>query len=289
MVAMHTIFTIFFCIISFTSRVSALLESCYKLQLPSPVLGPEALAFDRNSEGPYTGVSDGRVLKWKGSSLGFVDFAITSQNRSKELCDGSSDPALENNCGRSLGLGFYNRTGELSIADAYFGLLVVGSNGGVATQLATSAEGVPFRFLNSLDVDQGTGIVYFTDASARFQRSGDMTGRLMKYNPMTKQVTVLLRGLAFAAGTAVSKDGAFVVVTEAIASRIVRFWLQGPKANTSEVFAQLLVQPDNIKSNARGDFWVAANTGKEECRKEALPSSLDREEKVTLADADCGT
>lgn len=89
--------------------------------------------------------------------------------RSKKLCDGSTDPALKPTCGRPSGLGFNYQTGDLYIADAYHGLNVVGPRGGRATQLATAAEGVPFGFLNALDVDQNTGIVYFTVASARFQ------------------------------------------------------------------------------------------------------------------------
>lgn len=90
--------------------------------------------------------------------------------RSKKLCDGSTDPALEPTCGRPLGLGFNYRTVDLYIADAYHGLNVVGPKDGRIIQLATAAEGVPFLFLNAVDVDQETGIVYFTDASARFQR-----------------------------------------------------------------------------------------------------------------------
>ncbi|GAY69494.1 hypothetical protein CUMW_289820, partial [Citrus unshiu] len=34
-----------------------------ELQLPPGVVGPESLAFDCNGEGPYAGVSDGRILK----------------------------------------------------------------------------------------------------------------------------------------------------------------------------------------------------------------------------------
>lgn len=85
------------------------------------------------------------------------------------MCDGRSNLALEPICGRTLGLGF-SKTGELYVADAYFGLVLVGPNGGFATQLATTAGDVPFRSLNALDIDPKTGIVYFTDASARFQR-----------------------------------------------------------------------------------------------------------------------
>lgn len=44
-------------------------------------VGPESIAFDPNGEGPYTGVADGRILKWEGHSKGWVDFAVTSSQR----------------------------------------------------------------------------------------------------------------------------------------------------------------------------------------------------------------
>jgi len=87
-----------------------------------------------------------------------------------DTCDGSTNTKLEPVCGRPLGLKFNSATCDLYIADAYYGLLVVGPEGGVATQLAASAEGVPFRFMNALDVDSRTGVVYFTDSSIYFQR-----------------------------------------------------------------------------------------------------------------------
>lgn len=43
--------------------------------------GPESIAFDPNGEGPYTGVGDGRVLKWKGDGSGWTDFAVTTSER----------------------------------------------------------------------------------------------------------------------------------------------------------------------------------------------------------------
>lgn len=43
--------------------------------------GPESLAFDPAGEGPYVGVADGRVLKWRGESLGWTNFTHTSTNR----------------------------------------------------------------------------------------------------------------------------------------------------------------------------------------------------------------
>jgi sugar lactone lactonase YvrE len=51
------------------------------------------------------------------------------------------------------------------------GLLVVGGAGsGVATKLATQAQGLPLGFTNSLDIDQRSGVVYFTDSSTQYPR-----------------------------------------------------------------------------------------------------------------------
>lgn len=56
-----------------------------KLELPSGVSGPESIAFDCNGEGPYTGTSDGRILKWQGSAHEWKEFAITSPFRYEEF------------------------------------------------------------------------------------------------------------------------------------------------------------------------------------------------------------
>lgn len=92
------------------------------------------------------------------------------------------------------------------------------------------------------------------------------TGRLMQYDPQTKRVTVLLRGLAFANGVALSKDNSFLLVAESTTYQILKFWLRGPKAHTSEIFAKLERSPDNIKRNNNGEFWIAMNTGRDTFR-----------------------
>jgi hypothetical protein len=43
--------------------------------------GPESLTFDAQGRGPYTGVSDGRILRYNGPELGWTTFAYTSTNR----------------------------------------------------------------------------------------------------------------------------------------------------------------------------------------------------------------
>uniref|UniRef100_A0A1D1XFC9 Adipocyte plasma membrane-associated protein n=1 Tax=Anthurium amnicola TaxID=1678845 RepID=A0A1D1XFC9_9ARAE len=235
-----------------------------ELRFVGEVQGPESIAFDSRGR-PYTGVADGRVVLWDGRA--WSGFAYTSPNRS-EICD--HKPSIfsylkyEHVCGRPLGLRFYKKTGELYIADAYFGVLKVGPEGGLATPLATSAEGVPFNFTNDLDVDD-EGNVYFTDSSTNYQRrnflqllfTSEPTGRLLKYDPVSAETTVLVRNLQFPNGVSLSKDGSFVVFCEGSLGRLSRYWLKGNRAGTAEVFAILPGFPDNVRTNENGEFWVA--------------------------------
>lgn len=77
---------------------------------------------------------------------------------------------MEHLCGRPLGLRFEKKTGNLYIADAYFGLQVVGPAGGLASKMVAEVEGQPLRFTNDMDVDEHGDAIYFTDTSKSFQR-----------------------------------------------------------------------------------------------------------------------
>ena len=76
---------------------------------------------------------------------------------------------LEHVCGRPLGLRFHPKTGDLYICDAYFGLMVVGPEGGLAKVLANQAEGLPFTFTNDLDIG-ADDTIYFTVTSTKYHR-----------------------------------------------------------------------------------------------------------------------
>ncbi|XP_059659686.1 protein STRICTOSIDINE SYNTHASE-LIKE 3-like [Cornus florida] len=236
-----------------------------EIRFLNQVQGPESMAFDPQGRGPYSGVADGRILFWNGES--WTDFAYTSPNRS-ELCDPKPSPLSylknEHICGRPLGLRFDKKTGDLYIADAYFGLMKVGPEGGLAMSLATEAEGIPLRFTNDLDIDDD-GNIYFTDSSAKYQRrnfmqlvfSAEDSGRVLKYNPNTKETTVLVRNLQFPNGVSLSKCGSFFVFCEGSIGRLRKYWLKGEKAGTFEVLAILPGFPDNVRTNEKGEFWVA--------------------------------
>ncbi|KAK8336031.1 hypothetical protein V6Z11_A09G094900 [Gossypium hirsutum] len=151
---------------------------------------------------------------------------------------------------------------------------MVGPKGGVAQVLANSSEGIPFRFTNGLDIDNNTGVVYFTDSSIIFQRryadllsrsSTDRTGRLLRYDPRAKRASVMYKGLMFPNGVALSQNRSFLLVAETTRKRILKFNLGdegGLNNNEPKVFAELPRVPDNIKMNEKGEFWVALNMGR---------------------------
>ncbi|XP_014489729.1 protein STRICTOSIDINE SYNTHASE-LIKE 2 [Vigna radiata var. radiata] len=243
-------------------------------------VGPESFAFDPRGEGPYTGISDGRIIKWQRSENRWLNFSVTSLKRN-EGCGGAYEEHAkkEHVCGRPLGLCFSMVSNELYIADAYNGLVVVGPNGGTPSRFISTLdvqeeeeeESQPLAFTNGLDVDQRTGAVYFTTSSSKYQRrnyislilSRDKSGKLMKYEPESEQLTILLKNLSFANGVALSKDGDYILIIETTTCRVLRYWLETPKAGTLEVFAELPGFPDNIKRSPRGGFWVGIYSPRE--------------------------
>ncbi|XP_078152151.1 protein STRICTOSIDINE SYNTHASE-LIKE 10-like [Carex rostrata] len=241
-------------------------------------VGPESIAFDSLGGGPYTGVSDGRILKWNEKENRWIDYASTSPPEFLEKCRGSQDLNREHKCGRPLGLKFNEKTGGLYIADAYHGLMVVPPGETIARVVATEAGGIPFGFTNSVEIDEESGIVYFTDTSTRYQRreymstiiSGDRTGRLMTYDPKTNEVEVLLDNLSFVNGLMLSQDGSYLIFVETSTCNVWKYWLQGAKAKTVEVITELSSYPDNIKRSPRGGFWIGLHSRRTTLTKWAL-------------------
>ncbi|KAL3637172.1 hypothetical protein CASFOL_019471 [Castilleja foliolosa] len=239
------------------------LHASDRIHIPGAV-GPESLVFDPSGGGPYTGVADGRILKWDGGD--WVEFAVTSSQR------GFVFVAIQSGNGahmrKAIGLTLPYKTSDLYIADAYLGLQVVGPKGGIASPVVTEVEGQRLRFTNDMDIDEDKNVIYFTDTSTEFYRRQfipsvltlDKTGKLMKFDISTKQVTILLRGLTFPNGVSLSKDRSFLLVAETTTRKILRFWLQGPKNGQHDTFAELPGFPDNIRRNPDGEFWVALHS-----------------------------
>lgn len=218
---------------------------------------PEGVAID--SQGRiYSGMEDGRIVRWPS--------------------DGGRPPELfATTGGRPLGMDF-DREGNLLVADADKGLLSINSQGAVAV-LSTEAGGLLFRCVNDLDV-ASDGTIYFTDASARFPLAAykqDLfehrpNGRLLAYEPATKRTRLVLGGLYFANGVAVSPDQSFLLVVETGLYRVRRVWLAGEKQGQAEIFIDNLPGfPDNISSNGNDKFWLALVTPRNPLLDRLLP------------------
>ena len=72
-------------------------------------------------------------------------------------------------CGRPLGPQFFDKTGDLYIADAYLGLMKVGPDGGEAEVLATQADD---GFIDS-------STTYPRRFNTEIMMNADATGRLL--------------------------------------------------------------------------------------------------------------
>ncbi|AAF36735.1 putative strictosidine synthase transcription factor WD40-like family [Arabidopsis thaliana] len=281
------VFVISLLLLSFSSAVFSDDASFQKLPVPDKRSGPESFAFD-STGGFYTGVSGGKILKYVPGK-GYVDFAQITDSSNSAWCNGALGTAFAGKCGRPAGIALNSKTGDLYVADAPLGLHVISPAGGLATKLADSVDGKPFKFLDGLDVDPTTGVVYFTSFSSKFGPREvliavglkDASGKLFKYDPATKAVTELMEGLSGAAGCAVSSDGSFVLVSEFIKSNIKKYWIKGPKAGTIEDFSSLVSNPDNIRRvGSTGNFWVASVVNKVVMPTDPRAVKLDANGKV---------
>lgn len=210
------------------------------------LVGPEAMFVDADGS-LVTGLKDGRIVKLKPLSDEPVVLASTD--------------------GRPLALARHP-DGRIVICDAHRGLLALQSEG-VIEVLASEHGGLPFRFVDDLAITRA-GVVYFTDASARYsiERFTDdllehqLTGRVLRWDPETRRTSLIAEGFNFANGIALSPTEDFLVVAETGAYQLWRLWLTGPKAGTKEPFGGPLPGfPDNVRLSAdRGVFWVAVGS-----------------------------
>lgn len=83
-------------------------------------------------------------------------------------------------------------------------------------------------------------------------------GQIYVYDPSTKATELLLDGLYFPNGIAVSPDQQSLYFSETFANRLSKYILKGDQAGTYvSVLEGLPGSPDNIKFNSKGQLWVA--------------------------------
>ncbi|WOG97286.1 hypothetical protein DCAR_0416626 [Daucus carota subsp. sativus] len=214
------------------------------------MVGPEDVLYDSGTGVLYTGCADGWIKR-------------VSVN------DSAQDSVVEdwvNTGGRPLGLA-RGLHGEIIVADADKGLLNV-SEDGVIELLTDSAEGHQFKLTDGVDIAED-GTIYFTDASYKYSLhqypldilEGRPYGRLLSYNPSTRQTKVLVHDLYFANGVVVSPDQKFVVFCETPMRRCKKYYIGDERKGSVNTFVDRLPGfPDNIHYDGEGHFWIALSS-----------------------------
>ncbi|NRF65785.1 SMP-30/gluconolactonase/LRE family protein [Aquincola sp. S2] len=216
--------------------------------------GPEHVVLGRDGK-LYAAVASGRVLRMNPDGTGQEVFATTG--------------------GRVLGFAF-DAAGRLIAADAVKGLLAIGTDRQV-TVLTDKVDGDAIRYADAVVVARN-GKIYFSDASTRFapaswggtyeaavldiieQRS---TGRILEYDPATRATRVVVRGLSFGNGVALSEDEQTLFVAETGKYRVWKVAVAADRLDVAQGSPQATVLldnlpgfPDNLMRGQDGRIWL---------------------------------
>jgi sugar lactone lactonase YvrE len=223
-----------------------------------PEIGPEHITFGRDGK-LYTGTLSGAILRMNP--------------------DGSEVEQVVNTGGRPLGMEF-DADGRLIVADAFLGLLAVGTDRSV-TVLVDHVGADPIAFADAVAV-ASDGRIFFTDATQRLsaRRWGTFdaalldimehscTGRVLEFRPPTRALRVVIGGLCFANGVVLSADESQLYISETGEYRIwrvaanadgldARALSNGPADLLAREFASNLPGfPDNVTRGPSGRIWV---------------------------------
>ncbi|KAG1670232.1 Adipocyte plasma membrane-associated protein [Nymphon striatum] len=242
--------------------------------------GPESLAAFKGKI--YTGLTDGRIIAIKGNTYENISVPKTE-------CAGPWEQEL---CGRALGMRFAS-DGTLYVADCYRGLLKVNIKTGlkrdvtlwhsinlidafsgafeVLIKAGSVIDGAPLLYLDDLFIDEERKVIYMSDASTKWTLKHTLhlfletnpSGRILKYDLKTKEVSTILGGLYFANGVQLSHDKKSLLISDTTTTCVKRYHLQGPKKGQVDNFVCGLPGfPDNIRPSKRNGYWVALSASR---------------------------
>jgi sugar lactone lactonase YvrE len=150
------------------------------------------------------------------------------------------------------------------------GLVRIDQNKNIEVLASKDPDGRPILMGSGLTI-ASDGKIYFANLSSQETTSANYinklflelkpTGGVYSFDPQTKVIKTISIGNYFANGLELSADESFLLLSETSKYRILKYWLKGEKAGTSEIFLDNLAGfPNNISRRDNGNFWVGFTT-----------------------------
>lgn len=187
-------------------------------------------------------------------------------------------------------LGIEAHDGVIYIADAHKGLLSL-TEAGELKLLTDEVDGTPIKYADDLDIAKN-GVIYFSDASTKFGAEANGatlaaslleimesqgTGRVLAYDPRTRQTRIIAKGLVFPNGVAMHPDGS-VLVNETGRYRVLK--IDPASKRITDWISNMPGFPDNINHGPNGTYllglisprsnWLDKNAANPNARKLAM-------------------
>lgn len=245
------------------------------LHRSSLLSGPETIAVRPVDSSLWVGNYDGSLVRLttdEGFEAQLISYAGWAAVNVSEAADSinvtavcSVGPISHWLCGRPLGLSFRSND-ELIVADGYHGLLSYSISADTWQSLWNDSS----RDTNSVAIDSGGDVIYFTSASALYRNhevlldisSGQCTGSVWRYSYSTRTADLLHDRLCFANGLLVFNQQ--LIVAESSSGRIVSYSVDGSNAvNVVIDSGRLPCLPDNLHWDRRSTshyYWVGCGS-----------------------------
>jgi hypothetical protein len=266
------------------TKIYELLEEGNNSEEPK-LKGPETVVFD-NDGTMYALTEDGFLVSLTDfrEEQRQNDEAAAVRTITNAIITATVTTVANLGVGRPLG-GKFDADNNLYIADAHLGLTRLRdprntSNNNkvelVASRVFDEGKWTQLLYVNDVCVGPKSGMIYFTDSTEIApDRIGTRTydtmyaakaeaikvtktGRLLRYDPYSDEVTVLARSLHFPNGIAVDKEENYVIFAETFALRMLRYSLETGKLEVL-VDEGLTGYPDGVDCAWKSVTSVSSN------------------------------
>jgi hypothetical protein len=167
----------------------------------------------------------------------------------------------------------FDATGDLIVSSWGQGLIAINPAGEVSVIVADGdlIDGKPYGYSDGVAIasdgrifhTQGTSdaVNALPTVSAFLSNAGE--GRLIVTDRAAGQSRTLVDGLSFANGIVLAPDESYLLVSDQLRYRILRYWLTGDRAGTQEVWLDSLPgMPHNLYRDDQNVIWAALYQGR---------------------------